>query len=296
MQEMDGPVALMRLALRRRRGARQVGATVCGCESGFALPIVLFCLAFLSVIVMDLAATGRREAKLAQNLRNAAAAEAAADGATFQAIVQLMAGAWSAGPMQHVVQIGGALVTVRIEDSAHLVNPNNAPVSLLAALLYHVGVAPQSAQVIAASIVAYRDQSQWDPTYDYIAAGLPYGPARHNFRSVAELRSVLGITPELYERLAIHMSVWKSPIVVPGPEDPVVAAAYVDAGPNGGFGQLFSAARLMRGRPLRLDARISTVANVGGAQFSRLAEVELHGPASAPMRPYSIMEWGRPGD
>ena len=252
----------------------------------------------LSAITIGLAAIGRREVKLAENLRNAAMAEAAADGAIYQAVVRLMTGQWPPGRVPHVVHIGGAVVTVLIEDAAHLINPNNAPVPLLAALLRQVGADPDSAQAIAAAIAAYRDQSGTDPTPDYIAAGLPYGPARHDFRAVSELRLVVGMTPELYERLAPHLSVWKLPIVVPDAADPVVAAAYQDAGPNGGFGPRFSTARWLRGQTGRLDARIAAMASIGGAQFSRLAEVQLRGgPVSAPpMSPYQIMAWGRSGD
>jgi general secretion pathway protein K len=267
-------------------------------ERGFALLIVLWSLAFLSLIIVGLMATCRREVKLAENLRDAAKAEAAADGATYQAIFRLIAGEWSPGPVLHVVHIGGAKVTVQIEDTANLVNPNNAPVPLLAALLHEVGADPQSAQTIAAAIAAYRDQDGTDPTPAYVAAGLPYGPARHDFLTVSELRLVVGMTPALYERLAPHLSVWKLPIVVPGPADPIVAAAYVDAGPNGGFGSQFPTARWLRGRPGRLGARITAIASIDGAEFSRSAEVELRGATQGgpPVTPYQILAWGRPGD
>jgi general secretion pathway protein K len=267
-------------------------------DRGFALLIVLWSLAFLGLIAAGLATIGRRDLKLAENLRSAAIAEAAADGAVHQAIVRLMSGEWSPGPLPHNVQIGHAEVTVLVEDVAHLVNPNNAPVSLLTALMCQVGADEQSAQAIAAAVAAYRDQDGTDPTSDYAAAGLPYGPARRDFRSVAELKLVIGMTAELYERLAPHLSVWKLPIVVPDPIDPIVAAAFFDAGPNGGFGPRFATARWMRGQATRLDVRISATASIGRTQFSRLAEVQLRGgPLSAPpMPPYEIMAWGRPGD
>jgi len=267
-------------------------------ERGFALLIVLWSLAFLSLIIVGLAAAGRREVKLAGNLRDAAKAEAAADGATYQAIFRLIAGEWSPGPVLHVVHIGGAVVTVQIEDTTHLVNPNNAPVPLLAALLYQVGADPKSAQTIAVAITAYRDQGGTNPTPDYVAAGLPYGPARRDFLTVSELRLVVGMTPGLYERLAPHLSVWKLPMVVPSPADPVVAAAYVDAGPNGAFGPRFPTARWLRAQPAQLGARITAISSIDGAEFSRLAEVELRGAAQAgpPATPYEILSWGRPGD
>jgi len=266
-------------------------------QKGFALLIVLWSLALLGAIAIGLAAAGRREMQLTQNLRRAATAEAAADGATYQAIFRLVAGELSPGPMPHVIDVGGIMVTVLIEDTAHLVNPNNASVPLLAALMGEVGANPQSAQTIAAAIAAYRDQSGADPTPDYAAADLPYGPARHDFHTVAELRLVVGMTPELYERLAPHLSVWKLPVVVPDAADPIVAAAYHDAGPNGGYAARFLAARQMRGQASQLDARITATASLGSSQFSRMAEVQLRSAQGGPpVSPYQIVAWGQPGD
>ena len=268
-------------------------------EKGFALLIVLVSLTLLSVITIAGAAIARREVKLAENLRNAAMAEAAADGATYEAIFRLVSSEWSPGPAPHVVHIGSASVTVLIEDTTYRINPNNAPGSLLAALLSQVGADPLSAQAIAAAITAYRDQSGWDRTRDYIAAGLPYGPPRRDFRTLAELRLVIGMTPELYERLAPHLSIWAQPTAAPGPADPIVAAAYFDAGPNGGFGPRVLRAGGSRGPAGRLEARILATASIGGAKSSRQAEIDLRGTQAIArpmsMLPYLVLSWGRPG-
>jgi hypothetical protein len=115
---------------------------------------------------------------------------------------------------------------------------------------------------------------------------------------VAELRLVVGMIRELYERLVPRLSVCKLPMMVPDPADPVVPVACHDVGPNGGFGPRFPTARWLRGQAGRLDARIAAKASIGGAQFSRLAEVRLLGaPGSAPpVPPFQIMEWRRPED
>jgi type II secretory pathway component PulK len=57
-------------------------------ERGFALLIVLWTTALLSVFIVGLAATGRREVKLAESQREAAMAEA--DGAIYRAIFRLV--------------------------------------------------------------------------------------------------------------------------------------------------------------------------------------------------------------
>jgi general secretion pathway protein K len=261
-------------------------------EAGFALLIVVWTLALLTLLTTALTASGRSEVKLAENLRNAALAEAAADGAAAEAIFRLVAGQWAPGPHPYGVRIGGAVVTVRIEDAASLVNPNNAPRALMAALLRSVGADPQTAQTLAAAIENYRTAGGADASA-YVAAGLPYGPAGRNFRDVAELRLVAGMTPALYARLAPHLSVAKLPVVVPDAADPVVAAAFHEAGPNGGFRPDFPRPDLLRELDGLLVARVTAVAAAGGARFSRMAELRIFGQRGRAPRPppYQIMSW-----
>src|SRR6201999_1044544 len=87
-------------------------------EDGFALVIVLWTLVLLTLLVSGLTASGRGEVKLAENLRDAAVAEAATDGATQEAIFRLVAGQWAPTAVPHDMRFGGAVVTVRIQDEA----------------------------------------------------------------------------------------------------------------------------------------------------------------------------------
>ncbi|MDR3535940.1 MAG: hypothetical protein P4L71_05530, partial [Acetobacteraceae bacterium] len=68
-------------------------------EAGFALLLVLWSLVLLSLILTQLLSAGRSEAQLAGNLRNAAMAEAIADGAVREAVFHLLGGtpAWIHG-------------------------------------------------------------------------------------------------------------------------------------------------------------------------------------------------------
>ena len=266
-------------------------------EDGFALLIVLWTLVLLTLLVSGLAASGRGEVKLAENLRDAAVAEAAADGAAQEAIFRLAAGQWPPAGVPRELHIGDALVTVRIQDEHDLVNPNNAPPALLAALLRTVGANGVAAQALAGEIVEYRSRGGADPSV-YIAAGLPYGPAMRDFRDVAELRLVPGMTPDLLVRLAPHLSVWKPQPVVPDAIDPVVAAAFQNAGPNGGF----EVENPSPARPLRsnnqLFARVTATATAGSARFDRIAEVQVFGQSDRSERPppYRIRSWTSPLD
>ena len=108
-------------------------------ERGFALLVVFWMLAPLSLVVTGLIASGRGEVKLVENLRSAAIAEAAADGAAYEALFHLVSGQWSPGPGVHRLQIGDFAVVVRIDDESGKVNPNDAPRDLMIALLRNVG-------------------------------------------------------------------------------------------------------------------------------------------------------------
>ncbi|HLL20348.1 MAG TPA: hypothetical protein VK439_16335, partial [Rubrivivax sp.] len=43
---------------------------------------------------------------------------------------------------------------------------------------------------------------------DYASAGLPYGAKDGPFETVAEVEQVLGMTPDLYERLEPHLTIY----------------------------------------------------------------------------------------
>ena len=75
-----------------------------------------------------------------------------------------------------------------------------------------LGVAEDEAAALADRILDWRDPDDLaglngaeDP--DYAAAGLPYGAKDGPFSSVEELRQVLGVTPDLYARLAPELTV-----------------------------------------------------------------------------------------
>ena len=67
-------------------------------QRGFALLIVLWTLVLLSLILAQLLSAGRSEAQLATKLRDAAVAEAVADGAVQDTLFHLMAQGAQAWP------------------------------------------------------------------------------------------------------------------------------------------------------------------------------------------------------
>jgi general secretion pathway protein K len=272
-------------------------------ERGFALLIVLWTLTLLTMVAIGITAAGRGEVRLAENLRNASLAEAAADGGTYEGIFRLVTGQWVAGEVTHRVQLGDATVTVRIDDEAGRVNPNNVPRALMTTLLRDVGADPATAASLALAMEDYH-QLFVDPdraanrTPRYRAAGLPYGPPARDFRDVSELRLVLGMTPSLYARLAPHLSIWKPAPIALEAADPVVAAAFEEIGPNGGFDADLPTIAMFRQNGVPFTARVTAGASLGGARFTRVAVVAISEQAGPPPRPppYQILSWRQPED
>lgn len=202
-------------------------------EGGFALLLVLWTLGFLSLLGTLLVATARQNAQRFDNLLDAAATEAAAEGALHQAIFRLLDTTdqrWPADGALHVVRSGAVVIELRIEDEGGKVNPNIASPELLQALLRQLGVEARQAARLAGAILDWRGVAQ-GPTApeakaaQYAAAGRDYAPPGAPFESLDELGAVLGMTPDLLARLRPHLTLYTNVDPDIATTDPVVAAA-----------------------------------------------------------------------
>jgi general secretion pathway protein K len=268
-------------------------------EGGFALLLVLWSLALLALIGTQVSATGRAEALLAANLRAAAMAEAAADGAVHQAIFRLLAPAaqrWPAdGLAREVALPGGATALLRIESERGKVNPNLATAPLLQALLQQLGADPRTAAGLAAASLDWRTAGlrprpggAKEPQYR--AAGLAWAPPGRPFETLEEMGLVLGMTPPLLAGLAPFLSIHQ-----PAEPDPRLAAPPV-----------LQALRTAQGTEEELAADpdaaevvtvTAAVALPGGARFTRRAVVRLGPGGQGPEgrnRGWQVLEWGVP--
>ena len=150
---------------RRYADARPVAAM--NRQRGFALLIVLWTMGLLALLVAQFTATGRTEVQMAANLRANAVTEAAADGAVYEAILRLLQGTWAPDGRVRAIRVGTADVEVRIKDQAWKVNPNDAKLPALQALLGHLGVEAAKGTALARAIVDWHSDG---------AAPRPGGP------------------------------------------------------------------------------------------------------------------------
>ena len=136
-------------------------------QRGFALLIVLWTMGLLALLVAQFTATGRGEVQMAANLRANAVTQAAADGAVHEAILRLLQGKWAPDGRGHVIRVGTADVAVRIKDEGWKVNPNDAKLPALQALLAHLGVDAAKGTALAHAIIDWHSAG---------AAPRPAGP------------------------------------------------------------------------------------------------------------------------
>src|SRR6516162_5557974 len=203
-------------------------------SGGFALIIVLWTLVLIGFIVAHLSASGRTEIRIAGNLVANSAAQAAADGAIYEAIFNLSDPSpeqrWPVDGTLRQVAVGGSRVVIRLEDEASWINPSTASPALMEALLRVTGSDPDSARRIATAIgewvgSAAAARPPEALVAEYRAAGLDYGPPSGPIETLGELGRVLGMTPAVLTAIRPHLTLFGPPEPNPATTDPVVAAA-----------------------------------------------------------------------
>jgi general secretion pathway protein K len=259
-------------------------------QRGFALLIVLWTLVLLTLLETQLVKMGRGETQLAANLRGAAIAEAAADGAVEEAIFHLLDGSsrrWIPDGSVHLIRGPRTVVEVRVEDEAGKVNPNIASEGLLRALLRQVGADADTAASLATAIVEWRTKGARPGAPDAKTAqtGAVGGddPLGGTFEAPDELGEALGMTPELIAALGPHLSIYSKTEPLRSTADPVVAMAIRDSG---------STASAKVGGTLQIASMTALAQGPDGARFARRAVIGLGGGVNN--RPWKVLEWTRP--
>ena len=202
-------------------------------EGGFALLIVLWTLGLLSLLISQLAGSGRQAIRLASSLRAQAELQAMADGGLQEAGFHLAAAGnahWPANGVLHERRQDGTLIRMRVTSEAGRVNPGIASLELLTALVHACGADVPRATAIGSAMVAWRfpsAQGGYGITA-YRQAGRAYGPPGQPFESIDELGLVLGMTPELLACLAPHLSLYRDTDPDPNAADPLVMRALTE--------------------------------------------------------------------
>lgn len=256
-------------------------------ERGFALLIVMWGLVLPALVCARVLSTGRMEAQLANNLRDAAAAEDAADGAIYRTIYNIMGAGEVRWPAQGSFRamVAGAPVEIAIRNLTGRINPNVASPELLQALFGRLDLDKAKAEALALAILEWRARGPRLPdakAAEYARAGRNDAPPEKPFRSLDDLGSVLGMTPELLLRLRPHLTLYSESDPDPAYADPVVLAAMRSIGAI-----VPTAAGTVR--TSQAVEIVATAAGPGGARFSRSAEAIVD--VAETQSNWRIMSW-----
>ncbi len=184
-------------------------------ERGFVLAPGLGALSLLGLVAIILTKTVNIDVKVSTNLLRRAEAEAIADGIARLATTYLAAngasgaksGQLSLNGAPYLCYIAGTLVSIRIFDSAGLIDINTAPLDVLERMFFGLTQSSAESERLAAAVVDFRDEDDIplaggeSELEQYRQAGLSHGPKNAPFSTVGELDQVLGIDRALLARL-----------------------------------------------------------------------------------------------
>ena len=187
-------------------------------QSGVALVLVLWVITLLAVIAGNFAFSMRGEAQIAHNLLVNAQVKMQADAgmqlAWFELIKPLSdAQRWPANGIAREFTMDGATVRVSFLDESGKIDLNTAPDELLKGLFRSAGLSEDASANLLNTVLDWRSPGNFKrlngaKEEDYRVAGKNYGPPNAPFETVDELQRVLGVTPELYARLAPALTVY----------------------------------------------------------------------------------------
>ncbi|TXK64996.1 general secretion pathway protein GspK [Alkalisalibacterium limincola] len=207
---------------------------------GVALVLVLWVLVLLTALLSSFAIVARSEAQMARQLRDATQATYAAEAGVELALLRVADTdpdwRWIPDGRPYEAEFDGARLQVEVLDETAKLDLNLADPATLTRFFLGIGLNEDDAMRAADVIVDFRDaddltQPMGAEAEDYRAAGLPYGPKNAPFERVEELQQVLGMTPELFQRSAPHLTVHTGSMPNPAfASAPVLAALGFDPG------------------------------------------------------------------
>lgn len=270
-------------------------------ERGIALIAVLWAVLLLAAIAGSFLMSMRAELRISRNFTGQASARALADAGVHRALQALLESApamrWKADGRVYAFALGEGDVAVALEDEGGKIDLNVGPGELLEGLLRSAGLAPEPAGKIVQAILDRR-ATRMDKT-------------RRPFHSVEELRSMAGMTPALFERVAPVLTVYsRQPGLDPVTASPVALAAIpglsaedveaIRKAREAAEGQVMArvpalarATRFLSRSPGLACTIISQGRGRDGSLFVRKAVVVL---THEPDHPYRVYIWTRHGE
>ena len=187
-------------------------------QQGFALVIVIWILTLLSLMAGSFAQTMRRDSSVTSALKNNAQAFALAESGFTMAKFMLQQAdpelRWlTDGSVYQILRADGSEIRIKIVSEAGKIDINAADEHLLSAMVKAVSTDLWDQQRLLNSILDWRDEDNEQRPHgaekkQYQEAGLSYIPSNQPFQSLDELQLVLGITPEIFNRIQPWLTIY----------------------------------------------------------------------------------------
>jgi general secretion pathway protein K len=284
-------------------------------ERGIALILVLWVITLLAVIAGSFVYGARNTALSTGNQVSIARARALADAGINRGIYELYkptsdAARWKADGGTNVFSLDGGEIRLVMRDETAKIDLNTASDALLTGLLLSAGLDDEEANKVLEAILDWRDaddlvRPQGAERDQYEAMGMPYIPANAPFQTVSELQNVMGVTPELYRKLADALTVFSGQtginstiaprqvlLTLPNATEENVDAYLAEREEMLAAGQLPLAFPQAAGFETGAVSQVYNLRSVAkasdGTQYVREAVVKL---AQDPKRPFIIYLW-----
>jgi general secretion pathway protein K len=208
-------------------------------QRGVALIIVLWIITLLMVIAASFIQTMRTDVNVVANSLSRVKSEALADAGLQRALYELykpqnIEGRWNTDGSSREWLYRDIVVNITMQDETGKIDINRAADALMRGLLLSQGVPEEDAAKLVDAIADWRDADsnrrlKGAEAPEYTAVGLSYGPANALFQSTEELKLVLGMTPEIFARIAPLITVYSGQ---PGINEQIATREVLRALPN----------------------------------------------------------------
>jgi len=284
-------------------------------QAGVAILAVLWGTALLIALILGAVAMVRSQVAAVDVSTRGAQARALAEAGVQRAVAELTlvreTERWRADGTPHELLLADGRIEVSIQDASGLIDINTASEELLRGLIGIVGPGGQEGSALADAILDWRDIDNVRRPHgaedgDYRQAALAHGAGDGPFDSVEQLRQVMGMNAEIYDRMSPWVTVYSGstgvnprlapePVLrsVPGLGGAQAARSYADSGatlpartPSGREPAAETQPQSQAaGLVYRIDARAATAS---GDRARIVATIRL---LPAGKQPYAVLSW-----
>ena len=281
-------------------------------QRGVALVLVLWMLALLMVMVAGYSAGMHSESLLSAHQLGSAQSRALAQSGIWLAVNELLQPqtdtSWRRDGTAYPVDLDGGHVQIRIYDEAGKIDLNTARVELLNGLLKSADLSDEESLHVLQAILDWRDRDNLKRQFgaeddDYKAAGYDYGAKDGPFNSVEELRLVMGVTEDLFQKISPALTVYSHQATVNpdvAPREVLAALSSSDEKTIDDFidnrnADVPGGSATIEGMDSRFISRtrgrIFSISSEGSAGDSRITIEAVVLQKSNATPPYSVLSW-----